>query len=263
MRASSSTECSTVSLRQTGNELRYLIISDIHSNLEALDAVLAHAEQQGFDEIICLGDFVGYGADPDACVRKLSARSRTKAVLGNHDAAVIDQSQRELFNPVARAGILYSESNLSGESSDYLRALPMTLNSDFDFIAVHSSPYRPEAWVYVVEPLEAADAFHAMTKSLAFIGHTHFPAIHADNGSVVPFGTEDRVRVPGEGKIMVNVGSVGQPRDGDWRAAYVVYDVDSKRIQLHRVEYDVERAAAKILEAGLPPMLADRLRRGY
>ena len=243
--------------------MRYLIISDIHSNLEALRAVLAEAKGKGFDEIICLGDFVGYGANPDECVKTILEQDRFRAVLGNHDSAVIDITQRELFNPVARAGILYSERVLSQESLDHIRGLPMTLNSNSGFLAVHSSPYKPEAWVYVVEPLEAADAFHVMTDPLAFIGHTHFPAIHSDNGSVLPFAADEHVKVPSEGKIMVNVGSVGQPRDGDWRAAYVMYDDETGVIKIHRVEYDVEEAAAKILAAGLPPMLADRLRRGY
>jgi len=243
--------------------VKYLIVSDIHSNIEALDAVLSDAHDRDIDEIVCLGDFVGYGADPDECVERILEQTHVSAVLGNHDAAVIDITQRELFNPVARAGILYSEANLTDMSRDYLRDLPLTISNDSDFMAVHASPYKPAAWVYVVEPLEAADAFHVMTHSLAFIGHTHFPAVHGDDGSVKPFAPNDRVHVKAGGKIMVNVGSVGQPRDGDWRAAYVTYDTDSKKAEIFRVEYDVDRAAAKILDAGLPPMLADRLRRGY
>ena len=243
--------------------MRYLIFSDIHSNLEALTSVLSDAMERNIDEVICLGDFVGYGANPSECVEKFVSLPKARAVLGNHDAAVIDTSQRELFNPVARAGILYSEANLTENGREYLRKLPMLIDVDSEFVAVHSSPFRPAAWVYVVEPLEAADAFHAMTPALAFIGHTHFPAVHSDNGSVVPLAPEDGVRVNANKKIMVNVGSVGQPRDGDARSAYVVYDSESKSISIHRVEYDVDRAAAKILDAGLPPMLADRLRRGY
>jgi len=243
--------------------LKYQIISDLHSNLEALTAVLADAEGENIDEVICLGDFVGYGANPNECVEMFRELPRTRAVLGNHDAAVIDVSQRELFNPVARAGILYSESKLEEESVDYLQTLPMVLDSQSDFLAVHSSPYKPEAWVYVVEPLEAADAFHVMTHPLAFIGHTHFPVVHANNGSVLPFGPEDHVKVTRDKKIMINVGSVGQPRDGDPRSSYVVYDSDKGIARIHRVVYDVDQAAAKILDAGLPPMLADRLRRGY
>lgn len=243
--------------------MRYLILSDIHSNIEALTAVLSDAMDKNIGEVVCLGDFVGYGANPSECVETFAALPKARAVLGNHDAAVIDTSQRELFNPVARAGILYSEANLTDEGREYLRELPMVIDVDSEFVAVHSSPFRPEAWVYVVEPLEAADAFHAMTPTVAFIGHTHFPAVHSNNGSVTPLSPEDSVKVNAHKKIIVNVGSVGQPRDGDSRSAYVIYDSESKTIKIHRVEYDVDQAAAKILDAGLPPMLADRLRRGY
>jgi len=235
--------------------VRYLIISDIHSNLEALTAVLADAMERDVDEVVCLGDFVGYGANPTECVETFMALPSIRGVLGNHDAAVIDPGQRELFNPVARAGVLFSETNLSQSGREYLRALPMKIEVESEFLAVHSSPFRPEAWIYVVEPLEAADAFHVMRPTLAFIGHTHFPAIHSDNGSVLPLVPEDRIKVNANKKIMVNVGSVGQPRDGDPRAAYVMYDSDSKAIRIHRVEYDIDQAAAKILGAGLPPML--------
>ena len=243
--------------------MRHLIISDIHSNVEALTAVLADAKEKKFDSIICLGDFVGYGANPEECVETIIGLTNATSVLGNHDAAVIDITQRELFNPVARAGILYSEAKLGETSREYLRNLPLVIDSHADFLAVHASPYKPDAWVYVVEPLEAADAFHVMTHPLAFIGHTHFPAVHSDNGSVTPFAPEDHIKVDEDKKIMVNVGSVGQPRDGDARASYVIYDSDSRAVRIYRVEYDVDRAATKILDAGLPPMLADRLRRGY
>jgi diadenosine tetraphosphatase ApaH/serine/threonine PP2A family protein phosphatase len=239
-----------------------LIFSDIHSNLEALEAVLADAADKDIGATFCLGDFVGYGASPDQCVKRVVGMSNTKAVLGNHDAAVLDPRQRDFFNPVAKAGVLYSEQHTEADSIEFLQSLPMTLVEE-SFMVVHSSPDNPEAWTYVLEPLEASDAFHAMERPVAFIGHTHFPAVHSDNGVVKPFMPGDRVRADEHRKIMVNVGSVGQPRDGDSRAAYVIYDNDRNEIDIHRVEYDIDAAAAKILDAGLPPMLADRLRRGY
>ena len=242
--------------------MKYLIFSDIHSNFEALEAVLADVADQQFDSILCLGDFVGYGASPNACVKRVAELPNLRAVLGNHDAAVLDPRQRDFFNPVAKAGVLYSEQNTDEESLEFLRNLPMVIDDD-GFMAVHSSPHIPEAWTYVLEPMEASDAFHAMTHPVAFIGHTHFPAVHSDSGVVRPFMPGDRIGAEPDRKILVNVGSVGQPRDGDSRAAYVVYDTDSNRIDIYRVEYDIDKAAAKILDAGLPPMLADRLRRGY
>lgn len=243
--------------------MRYLIFSDIHSNLEALEAVLAHANDKKVDAVICLGDFVGYGADPDECVSRVVELSNVQAVLGNHDAAVLDPAQRDFFNPVAKAGIIYSELHTNKESLDYLRSLPMKIQSNNGFEAVHASPSYPESWTYVLEPMDATNAFHAMTHPVAFIGHTHFPAVHSDNGMVKPFIPGDRVRPEPDRKVLVNVGSVGQPRDGDSRAAYVVYDSDVGAIDIFRVEYDIATAAAKIIDAGLPPMLADRLRRGY
>jgi diadenosine tetraphosphatase ApaH/serine/threonine PP2A family protein phosphatase len=240
-----------------------LIFSDIHGNLEALTSVLAEAKKQSYDSVVCLGDFVGYGANPDECVQTIVALPKTMCVLGNHDSAVIDSRQRELFNPVARAGVLYADAHLSAPSRKFLGRLPLVASSDHEFLAVHASPYKPEVWVYVVEPLEAADAFHVMTHPLAFIGHTHFPVVHTDTGSVAPFVPEVPVKVSAIKKIIVNVGSVGQPRDGDPRAAYVIYDSDAKTVHIYRVAYDVDRAAAKILDAGLPPLLAERLRRGF
>lgn len=243
--------------------MRRLIISDIHGNLEALTAVLADAEEKTYDSVVCLGDFVGYGANPNECVETIVALADTASVLGNHDAAVIDVRQRELFNPVARAGVVYADALLAAANRQYLDNLPLALDSDHDFMAVHASPYKPEAWVYVVEPLDAADAFRAMKHPLAFIGHTHFPAVHIDTGSVMPFLPEDCIKVNANKKTIINVGSVGQPRDGDARAAYVIYDSDAKTVRIYRVSYDIDQAAAKILQAGLPPLLADRLRRGY
>lgn len=243
--------------------MRYLILSDIHSNLEALTAVLADAGDERIDEVICLGDFVGYGANPAECVDMIRSLPSVEAVLGNHDAAVIDVTQRELFNPVARAGIIHSEAKLQESHRKYLNELPLVLDSKPGFVAVHASPYKPEAWVYVVEPLEAADAFHAMTSPLAFIGHTHFPAVYTNDGLARSFSPVDDIVVDEKQKTMINVGSVGQPRDGDPRAAYVIYDDDAKSVRIRRVDYDIDAAAAKILEAGLPQMLAERLYRGY
>jgi diadenosine tetraphosphatase ApaH/serine/threonine PP2A family protein phosphatase len=242
--------------------LRHLLFSDIHSNLEALQAVLESADKQGVDSMYCLGDFVGYGANPTEVVHTVAAVPGCKAVLGNHDAAVIDSSERVFFNPVARAGIIYSQENLDEQGQSYLKGLPLAIDAT-DFYVVHASPSDPGSWIYILEPLEAADAFHVMKHPVAFIGHTHFPAVHTDTGAVTPLRPGERIKVTPENKLIVNVGSVGQPRDGDCRAAYVIYDDQSQTIEIFRVDYDIDAAARKILDAGLPPMLADRIRRGY
>ncbi|UCG52510.1 MAG: metallophosphoesterase family protein [Candidatus Latescibacterota bacterium] len=243
--------------------MRYLIYSDIHSNLEALRAVLAHAKKEGYDSAICLGDIVGYGADPNECVDIIASESETSVCLGNHDAAVIDADERGYLNPVAQAGVSYSAARLTPENVSFLKSLPLIIEFENNFIASHSSPYKPENWIYVLEPIEATDAFHVMTHPLAFIGHTHFPVVHNSNGLVKPILPGDRVRIHGGNKYIINVGSVGQPRDADPRAAYVIYDDQKRLAEVVRVAYDVDAATEKILKAGLPPMLADRIRRGY
>lgn len=243
--------------------MKFLFFSDVHSNLEALVAVLDDATRRGFDRAICLGDIVGYGASPEECVQKISALPNASAVLGNHDAAVINPKERVFLNPVAQMGVKYSEAQLTPKSIEYLNSLEFIIESGDDFIASHASPYKPENWVYVLEPIEATDAFHVMTHPVAFIGHTHFPVIHNDSGLIKPILPGDCIKVRKTEKSIINVGSVGQPRDGDPRAAYVIFDDESQVAEVFRVEYDVETASQKILDAGLPPMLADRIRRGY
>ncbi len=238
-------------------------MSDVHGNLEALEATLADASRHGFDEAICLGDIVGYGADPDACVTVIARLPRAAAVLGNHDAAIIDPGGRAYLNPLAQAGVKYSEKQLSRASVDYLGTLPLVIDSRGDFVACHASPQRPRDWLYVLEPVEAREALLAMTRSVAFIGHTHFPLIHDGAGRVVPMVAGDAFKIRPRRKYIINVGSVGQPRDGDPRAAYVIFDDTDRVARLFRVEYDVDMTAQKILDAGLPEMLADRIRRGY
>jgi diadenosine tetraphosphatase ApaH/serine/threonine PP2A family protein phosphatase len=243
--------------------VRYLFFSDVHSNLEALVSVLDDAAKRGIDRTICLGDIVGYGASPEECVKTISDLPNAAAVLGNHDAAVVDPKERVYLNPVAQAGVKFSETKLSAESMSYLKSLEFIIESENDFIASHASPYKPESWVYVLEPVEASDAFHVMTHPVAFIGHTHFPVVHNSSGLIKPILPGDRIAIREDEKAIINVGSVGQPRDGDPRAAYIIYDDESRIAEVFRVEYDIETASKKILDTGLPPMLADRIRRGY
>jgi diadenosine tetraphosphatase ApaH/serine/threonine PP2A family protein phosphatase len=242
--------------------LRILVYSDVHGNLEALRAVFADAEKRGFDRAVCLGDTVGYGADPEACVRIVSGLSNGVAVLGNHDAAVFDPAERGYLNSAAQAGVRHSVATLSAESVEYLASLPLRIDSD-RFVASHGSPHRPEEWIYVLEPQEARDAFAVMTQPVAFIGHTHYVAIHNGQGRLRSILPDKPVVLESGEKCIVNVGSVGQPRDGDARAAYVIFDEAAGVVEAFRVEYDVDTAARKILEAGLPAMLADRIRHGY
>jgi len=240
-----------------------LIFSDIHSNLEGLLAVIDDAEGRGYDAAVCLGDFVGYGANPDECVRRVMTLPAVTSVLGNHDAAALDPRQREFFNPVARAAVVYSEQQIGQESRTFLECLPLTARPGNGFLAVHASPHQPEAWIYVLDPHEARIGFNAMADRLAFIGHTHYPVIHRDDGRMMAFPPGEKLRLDDGYRWLINVGSAGQPRDGDPRAAYVIYDADAAEVELFRVDYDIDTAAEKIMAAGLPVMLADRLRRGF
>jgi diadenosine tetraphosphatase ApaH/serine/threonine PP2A family protein phosphatase len=243
--------------------MRTLLFSDVHGNLEALEAVIVDASKRGFDKAICLGDIVGYGADPEACVTVIASMPRTASVLGNHDLAVIDSGGRAYLNPVAQAGVRYSEKVLSWKSIDYLKTLPLTVDSEEGFVACHASPYRPGDWLYVLEPVEAREALQAMLRPVAFIGHTHFPLVHDGVGRVIPVVAGEAIKIRPREMFIINVGSVGQPRDGDARAAYAILDPADRVVWIFRVEYDVDTTARKILDAGLPEMLADRIRRGY
>jgi diadenosine tetraphosphatase ApaH/serine/threonine PP2A family protein phosphatase len=244
--------------------LKSAVFSDIHGNLEALEAVLADAEKAGVSGYVCLGDIVGYGADPNECLERVRSLPGIVCLLGNHDAAATDLSQRSFFHEVALAGVEYTERSLTEDNRQYLSSLPYT-HSESDYMAVHASPYRPEAWEYVLDIPGAERAFQSMGESrLAFIGHSHSPVVFCDDGTAERLVPGDAVALHTDvNRYIVNVGSVGQPRDGNPDSAYVIYDSEELTAELMRVEYDRSRAAAKILKAGLPPVLAERLLVGY
>jgi predicted phosphodiesterase len=242
--------------------LRYLIISDLHANLEALDAVLRESEGS-YDQAICCGDLVGYGADPN----KVTAWVREHCpvvVRGNHDRASTGQDDLEWFNPVARQAAIWTLANLSQENTDYIESLPRGPVQVDTFEVVHGSPSDEDE--YVIGAGEAGQAFSYLESRIAFFGHTHLQGGFIWNQSRV----ETIMRMPASRNVemmeidpdcayLINPGSVGQPRDGDPRAAYALFDASTKRVTYHRVEYDVALAQKKIHEAGLPPILADRL----
>ena len=245
--------------------MKYAIFSDVHGNLEALQAVVANAEKQGVAQWVCLGDMIGYGANPNECVETVRALGPLACLRGNHDAAVIDPRERVFFHEVALEGIQYSARHLSEDNIAYLRALPYEYREHERFMAVHASPYHPEAWEYVLDQMGAERAFEAMKPHrLAFIGHSHAPVVFRDDGSAQRYPTDHALQLePERHRYVMNVGSVGQPRDGNPDASFVVYDDEKNTVRLVRVRYDREKAAEKILKAGLPPVLAERLLIGY
>ena len=237
------------------------IVSDIHANLEALDAVCRTCDDRRVDTWICLGDIVGYGADPGPCLRR--ARALTdEVVLGNHDAAAVGLLDLIHFNEFARRAARWTGEQLTDRERAYLSGLPLSLESAGARF-VHSDPDRPGDWGYVLNQEDIRRAFASTGAPLCFIGHTHrsFVAVQHDGeaGTVVGGG---RVHLEEGRRYLVNVGSVGQPRDRDPRAGVLIWEEASHTVELVRVPYDVATAQRKIVAAGLPAYLAQRLAHG-
>jgi predicted phosphodiesterase len=239
--------------------MRIAIFGDIHANLEALEVVLADAREQGCTSYICLGDVVGYNSNPRECLQIVQSL-RCPVVKGNHDDYASSDSSLESFNPLAEVAIQWTRDQLTSAEKAWLGALPL-ISALRGFTVVHASLEDPGGWGYVLNQLDAAASFSKQTTRLCFFGHTHNPRAYIKDSSVVGLPFEQLVVEPDK-RYFVNVGSVGQPRDGDWRAAYVVFDEEKRLIRLRRLRYDLEKTQGKILAAGLPPRLADRLAYG-
>ena len=242
--------------------MRTAIISDIHGNLEALEAVHRAATERGVDSWACLGDIVGYGADPQPCLQRI--RATTAQILrGNHDAAVAGTQSLDGFNPVAREAAIWTAGQLTSTERELLAAFPLKLERD-GVLLVHAEPGNPEAWEYVYSAIEARNALAATAARICFVGHTHCPLACVEAGGAVSSveWSENTIELGDDSRYFFNVGSVGQPRDGDPRACFVLWDADAKTVEFQRVGYDVETAGRKILDADLPRFLADRLVRG-
>jgi predicted phosphodiesterase len=235
--------------------MRYLALSDIHSNLEALEAVLRASVAQKYDAVLVLGDLVGYGADPNAVVDRVRGLTPVAIVRGNHDKVAAGLDNAEDFNPMARAAAQWTRDTLTPSTLEYLRGLPTGPHVVDAVIEIcHGSPLDED--LYVVADLDAARSIAVSRAPVCLFGHTHV-ALTAPQGH-----PEFETRIDGESKYLINPGSVGQPRDGDARAAYAIADTDRKLVTLYRVAYPIEAAQKKILDAGLPPMLAYRLGMG-
>lgn len=244
--------------------MRYLIVSDLHANRQALEAVLQDAAGR-YSQILCLGDLVGYGADPNAVVDWARANCAL-VVRGNHDRASsgLDREELEWFNPIAREAALWTFQSLTPENAAYIDALPKGPLAAGGFQLVHGSPFDEDE--YVLSPDEAAQAFAYLESRVAFFGHTHVQGGFLWNHArveMIPRASlrNDRqvMEVDPACAYLINPGSVGQPRDGDPRAAYLTFDSEAGMVTFFRVAYDVEGAQTAIREAGLPPVLADRL----
>ncbi len=236
--------------------MKYAILGDIHANLEALMRVLEDASDQGVTHYACMGDVVGYNADPVACL-KIIRDLGCPVVRGNHDHYCAHDHDLTGFHPLAADVVDWTRKQLSPEDREWLRNLRYVRQVQ-TFTIVHSTLDTPEMWGYVFDPLEAEANFNYQSTALCFYGHTHVPiAFEKYNG--IRSGRYHKVNVTMGRKYFINVGSVGQPRDGDPRAAYVIYDMINNEIELRRLEYDVQTTQQKILDAGLPGRVAARL----
>lgn len=244
--------------------MKYGIFGDIHGNLEALEAVLADMESQGVTHPMCIGDLVGYGANPAECLEVVRALA-CPVVRGNHDDWVTQMKNPASFSEDARKALDYTRKKLSPSQLNYLRRLPY-VKVEESMTLVHATLDGPENWGYVSTRLEAETSFLYQKTSLCFLGHTHRPAVFIKDHEVRPIEFRrvdvhpERLKV--SRKFLFNVGSIGQPRDGDWRSAYAIYDPKSEIVELRRLNYDIDRAAQKVLKAGLPESLAKRLFKG-
>ena len=264
--------------------MKYAILSDIHGNLEALNVTLEVCKQEKVDSYVCLGDIVGYNANPKECLEIVRALPGITVVKGNHDEYVSNNDEvMEGFNPHAKAAVLWTKAQLTDEDRKWLAGLPMRLTiKGANMTIVHATLDGPDAWGYIFDTHHAADNFSYQFTQLCFCGHSHVPLafskrpiamgarpieeipLWASENDGSDFKTADMIQLPVEQsvKYLINVGSVGQPRNRDPRASFCIYDTEQKLLTRYRLPYDVALTQQKIREAHLPERLAARLERG-
>lgn len=242
--------------------MRYAILSDIHGNVEALQAVVKDIGNRSIDIIICLGDIVGYYADPEECV-KLVQEHAAYSVAGNHDFAGIGRIDTKHFTFYAFQAMEWTKKHISDKAKEYLSLLPMTIKMDGMFFC-HSSPARPYAFTYIFPNSDKAiqEAFSSMVYKINFIGHSHWPFIMTQEDHEIVRHEDDTVTIKNDAYYLINVGSVGQPRNHDPRSNYIIYDTDQSKVFLINVEYDYSITQQKVFENDLPIFLAERLPQG-
>ena len=243
--------------------MRYAVIADVHANLDAFSAVMDDIKVRGgVGNIWCLGDIVGYGPDPHQCIELLRQHSHI-CVAGNHDLAAIGKIDAAYFNPDATVACQWTTQQLSPEDIDYLSSLPLVSEKN-DFTIVHGSPREP-VWEYLISVSIAKQNFDCFKSRFCLVGHSHTPLVFklGEDGTYYSSQFSPEVGlVLGRGRFIINPGGVGQPRDGDPRASYAIYDDETNVARLYRVPYDIKATQAKMLKQGLPVRLANRLSYG-
>ncbi len=240
--------------------MRYAIISDVHSNLEALQAVLKGLKKEGYDLLLCLGDIVGYGPNPNECCQ-LIRETEGVVIVGNHDWAAVGKTGTEYFNTFARMAIRWTSRVLDETNRNWLSGLPLRWVEE-DFLFVHSSPSEPSLWNYILSRQEACQEFRTFTERVCLIGHSHQPTVFIRQEDDCQQDAFDGLKLRPNLKYIINVGSVGQPRDGDPRSAACIYDSKRDSLELQRFAYDVGKTQGKMAKVKLPVYLADRLSMG-
>jgi len=241
--------------------MRYAIFSDIHSNLEALEAVLEAYQKERIDKYLCVGDIVGYGANPNECIAKVK-ESATVTLAGNHDWAVVDLFPTDNFNPAAQEAVFWTKEHLGENGKVFLQSLKLIYVIE-NFVLVHGSLDKPQNFNYLTNVYDCAATFQLLKSSVCFVGHTHVPVVFIqDKEGNSHYQDVDSLKIAPQNKYIINVGSVGQPRDSIPQAAYSIFDTENQEVQIKRIKYDVFKARRKIIEAGLPSFLGDRLLTG-
>lgn len=241
--------------------MRYALISDIHSNWEALEAALNFLSKENIDAYFCLGDIVGYGANPQECISKIRSLSCRAIIAGNHDWAAAGIFELSYFNFLARKAIIWTSEKLNQADKEYLKSFPLTYRDDL-ITLVHGTLYNPGEFNYMLDIYAAAKDFDLLKRQVSFIGHSHLPGVFFEENYQIGYSLEQKIVLKPKVKYIVNAGSIGQPRDGNWRSSLVIFDSEEKSIEFKRIEYDVELAQKKIIRAGLPERLASRLSEG-
>jgi diadenosine tetraphosphatase ApaH/serine/threonine PP2A family protein phosphatase len=239
--------------------MRYAIVSDIHANFDAFETVLRDIDKSEIGRIVCLGDVVGYGAQPRECIAALRERE-ILTIAGNHDWAAVGKTNINYFNAYAKEATLWTRKVCTDEDKAWLKSLPLVEYLE-DFTIVHGTLYAPELFDYILTTYDAYLSLQLLETPVCFLGHSHVP-INFVWDEMISFNYDREVVLRSGVKMLVNVGSVGQPRDDDWRACYAIYDTGTRKIEIRRLEYDVEAAARRIREAGLPAALGERLKVG-
>jgi diadenosine tetraphosphatase ApaH/serine/threonine PP2A family protein phosphatase len=242
--------------------VRYAFLGDIHGNTEALEAVLAAVRNENVDKIVCLGDVVGYGAEPVRCV-EIIRELKCDVIAGNHDWAAIGKVSIDCFNAYAKAAAIWTREHLPQDHKDWLLTLPLTLTYEHCSVA-HGTFHQPEAFNYIQTVFDANQSFaalKAMGSKLGFLGHSHVPVGFFDTDPIT-YTLDGDIPLDDELAVIVNAGSVGQPRDENNKASFAVFDSDKRHVTINRVPYDIDATAKKIREAGLPEILAARLYQG-